>query len=99
MTGAHVLLTISDVAARLAVSEDTVRRRIAAGAMAVVRDGRMIRVSVAALEDYIARRTVPARGVVPKRRAQSRAPGARGTARSAESPMATLRRVMAERAA
>jgi excisionase family DNA binding protein len=38
------LMTVSEVAADLKASEKTVRRRIAAGELPVIRDGRMIRI-------------------------------------------------------
>jgi excisionase family DNA binding protein len=38
------LMTVKDVAADMKASEKTVRRRIAAGELPVIRDGRMIRI-------------------------------------------------------
>ena len=47
------LLTVRQVARRLAVSEPTTRRLIRAGLLPAVRVGRGIRVDEAELEDYI----------------------------------------------
>jgi len=41
---AEPLMTVKDVAAGLNASEKTVRRRIAAGELPIIRDGRMIRI-------------------------------------------------------
>ncbi len=38
------LMTVKDVAAEMKASEKTIRRRIAAGELPVIRDGRMIRI-------------------------------------------------------
>ncbi len=38
------LMTVKDVAAGMKASEKTVRRRIAAGELPVIRDGRLIRI-------------------------------------------------------
>ncbi len=38
------LMTVKEVAADMKVSEKTVRRRIAAGELAAIRDGRLIRI-------------------------------------------------------
>ena len=38
------LMTVKDVAADMKASEKTVRRRIAAGELPVIRDGRLIRI-------------------------------------------------------
>ncbi len=38
------LMTVKDVAAEMKASEKTVRRRIAAGGLPVIRDGRLIRI-------------------------------------------------------
>lgn len=52
--GPQQLLTVLQVAQRLGVSEDTVRRRIAAGQLAGVKLGyRTLRVSVAELARYL----------------------------------------------
>ena len=46
---AEPLMTVKDVAADMQASEKTVRRRIAAGELPVIRDGRLIRIRP---EDY-----------------------------------------------
>ena len=51
-------LTIAEVAGTLGVSTKTVRRRIDAGALPCYRDGRVVRVPQAGLDEYIARRSV-----------------------------------------
>ena len=38
------LMTVKDVAAEMKASEKTIRRRIAVGELAAIRDGRMIRI-------------------------------------------------------
>ncbi|SDE63206.1 DNA binding domain-containing protein, excisionase family [Ruegeria marina] len=50
------LLTIEDVAAVLQCSLKTVQRRIDAGDLPVIRDGRMVRVHPADLDRYIKQR-------------------------------------------
>jgi excisionase family DNA binding protein len=47
------LLTVSEVAGRLAVSEKTIRRWIAAGSLPAVRLGRLVRVSSKLLIEFI----------------------------------------------
>ena len=42
--GSEPLMTIKDVAVSMNASEKTVRRRIAAGELPVIRDGRLIRI-------------------------------------------------------
>lgn len=54
------LLRIEDVAARLKVSTRTVRRLIANRRLQAVRDGGIVRIPVASLLDYLARRLEPA---------------------------------------
>lgn len=54
------LLRIEDVAARLKVSTRTVRRLIANKRLRAVRDGGIVRIPVASLVDYLARRLEPA---------------------------------------
>ena len=54
------MLTIAESALLLGVSQRTVRRRIAAGRLAVFHDGRVVRIPYAALESYVRRCTVPA---------------------------------------
>jgi excisionase family DNA binding protein len=49
-------MTAKDVAAQLRVSERTVRRLIATGALRVRRVGRAVRISPADLEAYLRRR-------------------------------------------
>ena len=46
-------ITIADAAARLGVSEKTIRRWIAAGLLAAVRMGSQIRISISALLHFI----------------------------------------------
>ena len=61
MTGVR-LLTIGEAARVLDCSKKTVRRRIAAGLLAVYRDGGLVRVPEYELERYVAARVVaPAR--------------------------------------
>ena len=48
------LLTIEETAKALSTSEKTVRRRIAAGKLPVIRDGRIIRIRQKDLQAYIA---------------------------------------------
>lgn len=50
------LLTLQEAAAILRISIKTLRRRIAAGQLSVIRDGRMLRITLAELERYIAER-------------------------------------------
>ena len=50
-----LLLTIEDVADRLAVSTRTVRRLIEAGELAVHRIGRAVRIAEADLQSYLRR--------------------------------------------
>ncbi len=38
------LMTVKDVAAEMKASEKTIRRRIAAGELAAIRDGRLVRI-------------------------------------------------------
>lgn len=47
------LLTLQDTAAALGCSVKTLRRRIADGQLAVIRDGRLVRVDPEDLERYI----------------------------------------------
>jgi excisionase family DNA binding protein len=47
------LLTLQDTAAALGCSVKTLRRRIAAGEMAVIRHGRLVRIDPDDLERYI----------------------------------------------
>lgn len=70
------LLTIAEAADHLGVSRRTLERRIAAGALAVFRDGRIVRVSAIELRRYVAAQTVrsvsggaprPAGDPVPRR--------------------------------
>jgi len=58
-TASAPLLTLADVAERLQCSTKTVKRRIEAGDLPVIRDGRMVRVHPDDLERYIrARRSL-----------------------------------------
>lgn len=50
------LMTLEEVAETLNISLKTLRRRIEAGALPVIRDGRLLRVHPADLERYIASR-------------------------------------------
>jgi excisionase family DNA binding protein len=50
------LLTLKEAAAILRISIKTLRRRIAAGQLSAIRDGRMLRITLAELERYIAER-------------------------------------------
>jgi len=50
------LLTLKEAAAILRISIKTLRRRIAAGAISAVRDGRMLRIALSEIERYIAER-------------------------------------------
>lgn len=50
------LLTLPDVAAELVCSLATVRRRVRAGELPAVRDGRLVRVRRCDLERYVAER-------------------------------------------
>jgi excisionase family DNA binding protein len=52
------LFTIQEVAERLRVSVETIRRRISAGELRVIRDGRIIRIDPDDLEAYIAVRRI-----------------------------------------
>jgi excisionase family DNA binding protein len=76
-TGApHGLLTIAQAAQALAVSPRTLRRRIESGAIAVLRDGGIVRVPSAELRRYVASKTVRAK--MPARPAgRALAPGSR----------------------
>lgn len=47
------LLTVSEAAGLLAVSEKTIRRWIAAGRLPTVRFGRLVRISVKSLNEYM----------------------------------------------
>ena len=47
------LMTVKDVAAGMNASEKTVRRRIAAGELPVIRDGRMIRIRPKDYRSYL----------------------------------------------
>jgi excisionase family DNA binding protein len=51
-------LTIHETAERLGVSIETVRRRVNAGELRVIRDGRIIRIHPDDLESYIAARRI-----------------------------------------
>lgn len=50
------LLKLTDAAEILGVSIETIRRRIEAGELPVIRDGRIVRVHPAYLDHYIAAR-------------------------------------------
>ncbi len=50
---AEPLMTVKDVAAEMKVSEKTVRRRIAARELPVIRDGRLIRIRPKDYRRYI----------------------------------------------
>jgi len=50
------LLTLQEAAAIPRISIKTLRRRIAAGAISAVRDGRMLRIALSEIERYIAER-------------------------------------------
>jgi excisionase family DNA binding protein len=52
------LLTIAKVAKLLDISPETVRRRISAGELRVIRDGRNIRIDPDDLESYVAVRRI-----------------------------------------
>lgn len=52
------LLTIAEAADHLGVSRRTLERRIAVGALAVFRDGGIVRVSATELRRYVAAQTV-----------------------------------------
>jgi excisionase family DNA binding protein len=58
---APALLTVAEVADRLAVSPDTVRRWIKAGTLDVFQIGRVVRVPESSVVALIKRRTTPAR--------------------------------------
>ncbi len=47
------LMTVKDVAAGMNASEKTVRRRIAAGELPVIRDGRLIRIRPKDYRSYL----------------------------------------------
>jgi excisionase family DNA binding protein len=47
---------LQEAAAILRISIKTLRRRIAAGAISAVRDGRMLRIALSEIERYIAER-------------------------------------------
>ena len=47
------LMTVKDVAAAMKASEKTVRRRIAAGELPVIRDGRLIRIRPTDYRNYL----------------------------------------------
>jgi excisionase family DNA binding protein len=51
------LLTINDVAYRLAISRDSVYRLVRTGALVPLRVGSRLRFRVADVEDYVARNT------------------------------------------
>ena len=50
------LLTIREAANALRVSPKTILRRIGAGEISAVRDGRLLRISVSEIENFIAQR-------------------------------------------
>ena len=58
MENSSSLLTIREAAERLGVSIETVRRRIKAGELRVIRDRRIIRIHPDDLESYIAIRRI-----------------------------------------
>ena len=47
------LMTVKEVAAHMQASEQTIRRRIAAGDLPVIRDGRMIRIRPEEYRKYL----------------------------------------------
>ena len=47
------LMTVKDVAAAMKVSKKTVRRRIAAGELPAIRDGRLIRIRPTDYRNYL----------------------------------------------
>ena len=47
------LMTVKDVAADMQASEKTIRRRIAAGELPVIRDGRLIRIRPTDYRSYL----------------------------------------------
>ena len=57
-----VYLSVGDAAARLAVSEVTIRRAIRSGALAHVRIGRAVRIAIADLDAYADARRVAVEG-------------------------------------
>ena len=50
------LLTLKEAAAVLRISIKTLQRRIAAGQLSAIRDGRMLRITLSEIERYIAER-------------------------------------------
>ena len=59
------LLTLEEAARLLGCSTRTLRRRAAAGALPVFRDGRLVRIPEGALAGYVAARTSRARPIAP----------------------------------
>jgi excisionase family DNA binding protein len=59
------LLTLVDVAAELSCSLATVKRRVRAGALPVVRDGRLVRVRASDLDCYLLERVERGGSVSP----------------------------------
>lgn len=53
------LMTVRDVAAHMNASEHTVRRRIAAGELPVIRDGGMIRIRPEDYRKYLISKRIP----------------------------------------
>ena len=72
MATSEALLTIPEVAAILAVSEDTVRRRITEREISHVRLRGLIRIQPSAVNEYIARMVVPAIQTRPLRQRSRR---------------------------
>ena len=53
------LMTVKDVAAAMKASEKTVRRRIDAGELPAVRDGRLVRIRPIDYRRYVASKILP----------------------------------------
>lgn len=77
--GNRMSLSVSETAVRLGLSDSTVYRRISAGRLPHVRDGRRILIPIAALEDNLEGRTVAASAPrAPARRRSTARPATGG---------------------
>ncbi len=97
MAASEALLTIPEVAARLAVSEVTVRRRIKGKEITHVRLGGVIRIQPSAVDEYVARMVVPAAQLHPPRERMPRRRAARSR-QGGDDPLSVLRRLEATEA-
>ncbi len=97
MAASEALLTIPEVAARLAVSEVTVRRRIKGKEITHVRLGGVIRIQPSAVDEYVARMVVPAAQLYPPGERMPRRRAARPR-KGGDDPLSVLRRLEATEA-